>query len=163
MKGAGNKARIDHWRSGRDSVDWCAFLRIHGHWCVTGIRQCRTVTHADTAIVLKSSWNPGILSRFSGETNPDRCERPGSGRRLQWRVPSIGHTSARLATWIKGGLSSGGDHSLILAAVRDSSFRRIRATTCSGRLLSMHSRTRITDHPAARSWRDTRLSRCMFV
>jgi hypothetical protein len=41
-----------------------------------GICQCRTVTHTETAIVLETSLNPGILSRFRGGMNTDWRERP---------------------------------------------------------------------------------------
>lgn len=96
----------EEWRSVWDFAGWCAFFRIHGHWCVTGICRYRTVTHADTAIVLESSWRPGNLSRFSGRMNPDRRERPKSGRRLLRRDSSISHTSARSAARINSGFFS---------------------------------------------------------
>jgi hypothetical protein len=96
----------EKWRNGRDSVRWCVFLRIHGHWCVTGFCRCRTVTHADTAVFMESSWNPGNLSQTRGGFEP--CGRqpvirisPASG--LAWRVrfSSIHHTSARSVPPIK--------------------------------------------------------------
>ncbi len=89
------------WRSVWSFRGCCDFLRLHRHWCATGFCRCCTVTHADTAVVLESSWNPRNLSRFWRKMNPGRRVRPCSGCRRRRRVLCIGHTSARSARSIK--------------------------------------------------------------